>query len=63
MALQTRRPASGAETGAQAPRQLAHAGRAAWLGGLIARRVSLSAWQQVLRRRAGDVKVVVDLTK
>jgi len=35
----------------------------AWLGGLISRRVPLSAWPQVLTRQPGDVKVVVDLTK
>jgi len=35
----------------------------AWLGGLVTRRVPLSSWRQVLTRRAGDVKVVVDLTK
>jgi len=35
----------------------------AWLGGLVNRRVPLSAWQQVLTRQPGDVKVVVDLTR
>ena len=35
----------------------------AWLGGLISRRVPLSAWPEGLAREPGDVKVVVDLTQ
>jgi len=38
-------------------------GRPAWLGGLISRRVPLSAWPEGLAREPGDVNVVVDLTQ
>jgi hypothetical protein len=33
-----------------------------WLARLISRRVPLSRWQEVLERRPGDIKVVLDFS-